>query len=67
MATNNSINGSCLTTIFNASTTWNKIYVQLTAAVSTQPTYLFYEIYMKATKQTESPEIYLDNVKLVTR
>lgn len=56
-----------LSLTINPSTTWNKIYVQLTAAVSTQPTYLFYEIYMKATKQTESPEILLDNVKLVTR
>lgn len=56
-----------LSLTINPSLTWNKIYVQLTAAVSTQPTYLFYEIYMKAIKQTEAPEIYLDNVKLVTR
>ena len=51
----------------NTSSEWNKIYVQLTAAVSTQPTYAYYDIFIKATKQTDTPEIYIDNVKLVTR
>ncbi len=53
----------------NASAEWNKIYIQLSQAVSTQPTYNYYDIYIKATKQGDvpNPEIYIDNIKLVTR
>jgi hypothetical protein len=53
----------------NPSSEWNKIYIQLSQAVSTQPTYVYYEIYIKATKQVDvpTPEIYIDNIKLVTR
>jgi hypothetical protein len=53
----------------NPSSEWNKIYIQLSQAVSTQPTYIYYEIYIKATKQGDvpTPEIYIDNIKLVTR
>lgn len=53
----------------NASSEWNKIYIQLSQAVSTQPTYNYYDIYIKATKQGDvpNPEIYIDNIKLVTR
>lgn len=53
--------------IVNSSSEWNKIYIQLTSVVSTQPTYNYYDIYIKATKQVDSPEIYLDNIKLVTK
>lgn len=53
----------------NSSPEWNKIYIQLSLAVSTQPTYNYYDIYIKATKQGDvpTPEIYIDNIKLVTR
>ncbi len=53
----------------NSSPEWNKIYIQLSQAVSTQPTYNYYDIYIKATKQSDvpTPEIYIDNIKLVTR
>ena len=53
----------------NPSPEWNKIYIQLSLAVSTQPTYNYYDIYIKATKQGDvpTPEIYIDNIKLVTR
>ena len=53
----------------NSSQEWNKIYIQLSLAVSTQPTYNYYDIYIKATKQGDvpTPEIYIDNIKLVTR
>ena len=53
----------------NPSSEWNKIYIQLSQAVSTQPTYVYYDIYIKATKQGDvaTPEIYIDNIKLVTK
>jgi hypothetical protein len=53
----------------NSSPEWNKIYIQLSQAVSTQPTYNYYDIYIKATKKSDvpTPEIYIDNIKLVTR
>ncbi len=53
----------------NPSSEWNKIYIQLSQAVSTQPTYVYYDIYIKATKQADvaTPEIYIDNIKLVTK
>jgi hypothetical protein len=51
----------------NESDEWNKIYVKLTDAVSTAPTYSYYDVIIKATKTVSSPEIYLDNIKLVTR
>lgn len=48
----------------NASEEWNKIYVQLTNSVSNQhlPNY---KVFIKALKSVESPEIYIDNVKLI--
>ncbi|MBS1638027.1 MAG: hypothetical protein JST26_19090 [Bacteroidetes bacterium] len=45
---------------------WKKIYVRLTDVVSEQPTYTYSRIYIKATKQVSSPEIYIDNVKLIS-
>lgn len=49
----------------NSSDDWNKIYVQLTNVVSTQPVYPNYQVFIKARKSVESPEIYIDNVKLI--
>lgn len=50
----------------NPSDEWNKIYVQLTTALSTSPTYTNYKLYVKATKAASSPEIYLDNFKVIS-
>ena len=44
---------------------WNHIYIQLTSTVSTPPTYGAYKVFIEATKNTTSPEIYIDNVKLI--
>ena len=49
----------------NASEEWNHIYVQLTKMVSTPPTYGAYKVFIEAIKEVDSPEIYLDNVKLI--
>lgn len=49
----------------NPSDEWNHIYIQLTSAVSTAPTYGLYKVYIEGLKNTESPEIYIDNVKLI--
>ncbi|MES2567137.1 MAG: hypothetical protein V4565_09745 [Bacteroidota bacterium] len=48
----------------NTSATWNKIYVQLTSALSTEP-FPNYQVFIKARKSVDSPEIYIDNVKLI--
>ena len=47
---------------------WNKIYIELTTAVNTQPTYNFYKVFIAATKKADvaNPAIYLDNIKVVT-
>ncbi|MES2514628.1 MAG: hypothetical protein V4580_10815 [Bacteroidota bacterium] len=44
---------------------WNKIYVQLTSIVSTQPVYGSYKVYIEASRIIDNPEIYIDNVKLI--
>jgi hypothetical protein len=46
---------------------WNKIYISLTAQVSMQPTYNYYRVFIAGYKQSggETPEIYLDNLRLV--
>lgn len=46
---------------------WNKIYIQLSTAISTTPVYSNYKIYFKAIKTplVENPEIYLDNIKVI--
>lgn len=51
----------------NPSDDWNKIYIQLTGVVSRQPTYASqgYQVFIRATKQVNSPQIYLDNIKLI--
>lgn len=50
----------------NATSGWNKIYIQLTSVVSTPPLYPAYGVYIKALKQTANPEIYIDNFKLIS-
>ena len=51
----------------NPSDDWNKIYIQLTNVVSRQPTYATqgYQVFIRATKEVNSPKIYLDNIKLI--
>lgn len=50
----------------NPSDGWNKIYISLTSVVSNQPVYPYNGVYIKAQKQTSSPEIYIDNFKLIS-
>jgi len=49
----------------NPSDEWNHIYIQLSSTVSTAPTYGSYKVYIEGLKNTESPDIYIDNVKLI--
>ncbi len=51
----------------NPSDTWNKIYVQLSDAVSNSPVYDSYKVYFRMLKTdgVENPMLYLDNIKLV--
>ena len=49
----------------NTSDEWNKIYVQLTKVVSTPPAYASYKVFIHARKEVVSPQIYIDNVKLI--
>jgi hypothetical protein len=49
----------------NPSSEWNKIYIQLTSAVSAQPNYPSYQVFIRANKEVNSPEIFIDNVKLI--
>lgn len=49
----------------NPSDEWNHIYIQLTSTVSTAPTYGLYKVYIEGLKNIDSPEIYIDNVKLI--
>jgi len=44
---------------------WNKVYIQLTSVINAQPTFSTYKLYVKAYKDVASPEIYIDNVKLI--
>lgn len=46
---------------------WKKIYILLTPVVSAQPTYSYYNLYIKATKEVTTPEIFIDNVKLIAQ
>lgn len=51
----------------NSSDEWNKIYIQLTSIVSAQPLHLGYKVFIKATKEVNTPEIYIDNIKLISQ
>ncbi len=44
---------------------WHHIYIQLTNTISTSPYYPGYNVFIEATKDTDTPEIYIDNVKLI--
>ena len=50
----------------NSTTGWNKIYIDLRTVINTQPTSNFCKFYITATKATATPEIYIDNVKVIT-
>ncbi len=50
----------------NPTTGWNKIYIDFRTAINTQPTSNFCKFYITATKATATPEIYIDNVKVIT-
>ena len=54
--------------ILRPTSDWKKVYINLTSAASTQPTYNNYKVYISAIKQSglEHPEIYLDNIRLIT-
>ncbi|MBI3521186.1 MAG: hypothetical protein HY062_17730 [Bacteroidetes bacterium] len=48
----------------NRSDEWNKIYIQLTSVVSSH-SHFGYQVFIRAQKQVDTPEIYIDNVKLL--
>ncbi len=45
---------------------WNKIYIQLSSAISVQPNYSKYGIYFKAINEVSAPQIFLDNIKVIS-
>jgi hypothetical protein len=45
---------------------WNKIYISLSESVYTQPTYNYYDLIIKAVKEVSNPEIYIDNIKIIS-
>lgn len=51
----------------NPSAEWNKIYIQMSSAVSTQPTSSKYKVYFRMLKKpgNPNPKLFLDNIKLV--
>lgn len=50
----------------NPTSVWKKIYVQLSSAVSSQPTSSKYKVYFKMLKKTvNNPNLFLDNIKLI--
>ncbi len=51
--------------VLNPTIGWNTIYIQLSAVLTTPPTYNKQEIFIKAIKEVDSPEIYIDNIKIV--
>lgn len=53
--------------IVNPSSTWNKIYINLTTAVSRNYSAIDYNVFIEAIKEegVDNPEILLDNIKLV--
>ncbi len=50
----------------NTKNEWNKIYLELNTPINTSPIYASYKVFIAAKKEAETPEIYLDNIKLVT-
>lgn len=50
----------------NPSSEWNKIYVQLTEGIYNPTPYSYYDLIIKATKETATPEIYIDNIKIIS-
>lgn len=51
----------------SAQDSWNKIYIQLSNAVSNSPVYNTYKVYFKMVKTTDNPnpKLFLDNIKLI--
>lgn len=54
--------------MINTSTTWNKIYIHLSAQISTPPLSPAYGLYFRAVRTVQDvlPEIYIDNIKIVS-
>lgn len=50
----------------NPTPTWNKIYIQLTDGIYNPVPYSYYDLIIKATKETTNPEIYIDNIKIIS-
>lgn len=53
--------------VLNPTTGWNKIYVDLRTVINTQPISSLCRFYIAASKQTTTPQIYIDNVKLIAQ
>lgn len=49
----------------NKSDTWNKIYIQLSAGVTTNLATTA-GLFIKAVKQTDNPQFYIDNIKIIS-
>lgn len=45
---------------------WNKIYVQLTDGIYNPTNYSYYDLIIKATKEVPNPQIYIDNIKIIS-
>lgn len=52
--------------ILSASETWNKVYAFLTPRVSEPPLNAYYGLYLKAFKKVDNPQIFIDNIKLIS-
>lgn len=50
----------------NPSSEWNKIYIQLTEGIYNPSTYSYYDLIIKASKEVTNPEIYIDNIKIIS-
>lgn len=49
----------------NGSATWKKIYIYLTPVISTPPYYNYYSIYFNVFNKGGTPQVNIDNIKLI--